>query len=285
MSNTLIISKTLIGWADEVASAHEQFTAQYVIGGRIALYNLLGEMMSVIDRFESSGDRDELLSIIKRKLRSDFGIKTQKNSSNASVLIRYMTRTDRKTAHVYSRVIESARASGVKPYELPSFIEGAGGIERVRTLGEEEPTSAQDENLEKIMLTEEFLSCRSELPIASFDANELLEIQSTKGAVFSYFVCARKCDGKFHVLSPLPRTAEFERLATRHLSQLVCEDWDRAKAGVAALRKKADEVIKARFAEAELAAAARSRSESHQTGDTPETTKALVLEDYQDETA
>ncbi len=245
MTTELVVTKTLIGQADDIAAAHERFTAHYVVGGRSALYTLLGEMLNVINCIEASSERNRLIKIIKDRLRDKFGIKTQKNTSDLAVLVRYMTRADRKTVHVYTRVIEAAKKSGIQPGQLPSFIEGAGGIERIRALGADGAEDTLDMS-ERIALTEEYLSCRTELPLAHFDANELLDLYGSKSSAFSYFVCTRTCSGQFYVLSPLPPTAEFERIATRHLSTLVCEDINRAREGIANLRRRANEEIRRR---------------------------------------
>ena len=249
MTATLSTVKTLIAQADDIAAAHEQFNTQYVIGGRMALYTLIGDMLRVVNSFEAAVDRQDLLKIIKQRLRGEFGIKVQKNSGDIAVLVRYMTRADRKTAHVYTRVIEAAKLNAVTPEQLPTFIEGAGGVERIRALGANTTESvAEDDAAERVSLTEEYLSCRAELPLASFEATEFLDKFSSNSAAYAYFACTRKGDGRFHVLSPMPATAEFERIAIRHLSELVCRDMAAARQGVASLRRRANDVIKARRA-------------------------------------
>jgi len=248
----LVVTKSLIAQADEVASAHEQFNLQYVVGGRAALYQLLGRMLSLVQQFESAPDRKELISKIRHQLRSEYGIKTQANSSDTTVLVRYMTRTDRKTAHVYARAIESARANSISVDQLPSYIEQAGGLEQIRTNGATAEFSVgrcvQDE---RIALAEEYLRCRAELPIQSFETHRLFDNLNDGGAVYSYFVCARKGDGKYHVLSRIPASRDFERLVVRNFSELIGENLDEVKELVSELRAKANEVIKARRAEAE----------------------------------
>jgi len=244
MKENLVVTKTLIGQADEIAAAHEHFTTHYVVGGRMALYSLLGEMLALINDFESAIDREDLLVNIKRRLRTEFGIKTQKNSSDIAVLIRYMTRADRKTAHVYTRVIEAAKANNIAPEQLPSFIEGAGGVERIRALSASlDSSDACVSSEEKIALAEEYLSCRAELPLASFEATEYLDQFGSNSAAYEYFVCTRKRDGRYHIMSRLPATAEFERIAIKQLADMVCADMERARTGVMTMRQRADEVI------------------------------------------
>lgn len=248
----LVVTKSLIAQADEVASAHEQFNLQYVVGGRAALYQLLGRMLSLVQQFESAPDRKELISKIRHQLRSEYGIKTQANSSDTTVLVRYMTRTDRKTAHVYARAIESARANSISVDQLPSYIEQAGGLEQIRTDGAmAESPEDQSAQAERIGLAEEYLRCRAEVPIQSFEAHRLFDNFDDHGAVYSYFVCARKGDGKYHVLSRIPAPRDFERLVVRNFSELIGKNLAEAKELVSRLRMNANEVIRARRAEAQ----------------------------------
>ncbi len=241
MSNDIIVSKTLVGQADDLAVAHEHFTTHYVVAGRLALYDLLGQMLDLVNKFEAAIDREDLIANVKHRLRSEFGIKTQRNSSDTAVLIRYMTRADRKTAHVYTRVLESAKQSGVSPAQLPAFIEGAGGIERIRALSSNQPKASNKNGTDEFTaLTEEYLGYRKVLPLTSFDATEFLDQVTSGDTKYAYFICTRKLDGKFYVLAPIPATHEFERTAIDRLSSFICEDMEQAKEGVLSLRKAAN---------------------------------------------
>ena len=248
----LVVTKSLIAQADEVASAHEQFNLQYVVGGRAALYQLLGRMFALVQQFESAPDRKELISKIRHQLRSEHGIKTQANSNDTTVLVRYMTRTDRKTAHVYARAIESAKANSIPVDQLPNYIEQAGGLEQIRTDGATAESSMDKcAQAERIELAEEYLRCRAEVSIQSFEAHRLFDNFDDGGAVYSYFVCARKGDGRYHVLSRIPASRDFERLVVRNFSELIGENLAEAKELVSGLRMKANAVIKERRTEAE----------------------------------
>ncbi len=234
MEKSLVVTKTLIGQADEIAAAHEHFTTHYVVGGRMALYSLLGQMLALINAFESAIDREDLLAKVKYRLRSEFGIKTQKNSSDISVLIRYMTRADRKTTHVYARTIEAAKANGITPEQLPAFIEGAGGMERIRALASTDHTRADIKDCaeNRMALTKEYLSCRSALPLASFEMAESDEDLGSAGAAYAYFIGTRTEDGRYQILSRLPATEELERLALKSLSVLACNDLEQVLVGM-----------------------------------------------------
>lgn len=237
----LVVTKTLIAQADEIASAHEHFTTHYVVGGRVALYELLGRMLAVVRQFDQAEDREELIAKIKHRLRTEFGIKTQANSSDTAVLIRYMTRTDRKTTHVYARALEAAMVKAIEPARLPLFIEQHGGIEKIRAdgVGETAHADAIDPVAERIALAYEYLSCRTELPLASFRASEAIDRDGNSGSAFDFFVCTRGADGQFHILSRLPCSTDFERVAIRHLSNEIGSDIERARQAIGMLRTKA----------------------------------------------
>jgi hypothetical protein len=232
---------------DELCDAQANFTDQYVAGGRAALYALLGDIMIFVNLVEQSADQLQIISEVKKRLKEERGIKTQKNTSDVAALIRYITGTDRKTAHVYTRVIETARQKGILPSQLSAFIDGAGGVERIRALSVGDTDfDNQESNEERRALTEEYLSCRTELPLGSFEATEYLDSFSSNSAAYEYFVCSRRGDGRYHILSRLPATAEFERVAIKFLTDLVCDDIDKARDGVAQMRRRANDVIRAR---------------------------------------
>lgn len=245
MEKSLVVTKTLIGQADEIAAAHEHFTTHYVVGGRMALYSLLGQMLALINAFESAIDREDLLAKVKYRLRSEFGIKTQKNSSDISVLIRYMTRADRKTTHVYARTIEAAKANGITPAQLPAFIEGAGGVERIRALASTDHTRADIKDCaeNRMALTKEYLRCKSALPLASFEMVESEKDLGSNEAAYAYFIGTRTEDGRYQILSRLPATEEFEQLALNSLSVLVCNDLEHALNGITNRHICAEEIV------------------------------------------
>ncbi len=118
-------------------------------------------------------------------MASQYGIRTQENTSDTTVLVRYITRADRKTAHVYSRAIEAARANAIASSDFALYVEQAGGIERIRSnaaisaapIIASESLSEQIE--EMLRIAREYLRARSELPIASFKlSRKSLIIQS-----------------------------------------------------------------------------------------------------------
>ena len=55
-SGNLVVTKTLIGQAEDLAAEHEAFNTNYVIGGRQALYSLLGKIAALVEQFDAAVD-------------------------------------------------------------------------------------------------------------------------------------------------------------------------------------------------------------------------------------
>ena len=135
LEGNLVVTKSLIGQAEDLAAEHEAFNTNYVIGGRKALYSLLGKIAVLVDQFDAAVDKADLIKIVRKNLQEQYGIKTQDNTSDITVLVRYITRAERKTAHVYARAIETARANQIAPAQFTEYLEQAGGIEQIRAIG------------------------------------------------------------------------------------------------------------------------------------------------------
>jgi hypothetical protein len=131
----LTISKTLVYQADELAEEHEQFNTNYIVAGRIALYELLAKIYALYKRLEVDPDKESLLEDMRFKLTKTYRIRTQVNTSDLGLLVRYITRADRKTSHVYARAIETAIENEIAHHEFVGYIQNQGGIEQMRAFG------------------------------------------------------------------------------------------------------------------------------------------------------
>jgi hypothetical protein len=128
-----------------------------------------------------------------------------------------VTRADRKTAHVYARAIEAAKASHVPAVGFSDYVDEQGGVEKIRS------TQAQISNPEhKRFLIEtepalkppsvlRYLRTRSEFPKASFLFNS--EKVQEEECDFSIFVCI-KGRGRYMVLDQLdfPENVDLKNL-------------------------------------------------------------------------
>jgi hypothetical protein len=242
-TDSLSVAKTLIGKADDLAKEHEDFYESYIVAGRKALYELLGKIYALSEQLNAAADREDQVALLKLALASQRGIRTQENTSDTTVLVRYITRADRKTAHVYSRAIEAARTNAIASSDFAQYIEQAGGIERIRSnaAASEAPVIADegsvDEMEEALELARDYLRARSELPIASFKLSRKSPIIQSDAAL-KHYICHER-NGRQYVLSQLPVSVEQETALVKDFAKVLCKDLPIAKRKVKKLHSKA----------------------------------------------
>lgn len=252
ISTCVIPVKTLLAQADDLAQEHENFHEHYIVGGRARLYGLLGKIYGLAEQLDASFDRNDQLELMKTVLAQKYGIRTQENTSDLTVLVRYITKADRKTAHVYSRAIESARQQGIASGNFVSYIEQAGGVERIRSntaVSSEVTGGAISEDVLEDMLeiTQNYLRARSELPLASFKLPKD-KIQGIRREGLTYFICHERY-GRQYVLAELKVEKEQETAMVRDFAKELCAKIEVAKRQVSkfyekAMRKRKQRTIK-----------------------------------------
>ena len=240
-NNQLVVNKSLISQAEELATEHDLFNDQYIVTGRRKLYELLSKIMGLAEQFEASPDKEDLLFNIRYKLK-EANIKVQENTSDVALLVKYITRADRKTAHVYTRAIETAMACHFKAAELPQAIIEAGGLEKMRLAGVDDEKVDEKQQLEdeRLELTRTYLQSRGYFPFAKFAAPNQFDGINNDNCEFEYVVCTVS-NGHYNVVCKLPAEVELENYALKKLSTYLCKDMDTAREGVAKMRIKANE--------------------------------------------
>ena len=232
-STNLAVTKTLIGRADDLAVEHENFHDHYIIGGRAALYELLGKIYGLAEQLDQCVDREEQLKLLRTVLAQKHGIRTQENTSDITVLVRYITKADRKTAHVYSRAIEAARKNDIASNNFVNYVEQAGGVERIRSNtatapeGELKEGASEDELKDMLELTRKYLRARSELPLGSFKSPKDSYVNWEKRAL-THFICHER-NGRQYVLAQRSISKEQETVMVKDFAKDLCADWKAAK--------------------------------------------------------
>ncbi len=217
-SNQLVLG-SIVAQADELAIRHQE-VMKYINIGRTGMYELLGKIFSLSEQIDADPNKKDVLENLKLELFNKYAIKTQKNSSPATVLVKYITQADRKTAHVYARAIDTAKAEGVKPENMVTYLEQKGGVEKIRQLGVvQKKDDLEDKNwvqrLEnRVMFMSEILEVAAEEPLAVFEIDRKYEsrfIDQARYGEYRYVVC--KPDGnKYLAIDMLPMDYEFEKL-------------------------------------------------------------------------
>lgn len=240
-TDQLVVNKSLISQAEELATEHDLFNDQYIVTGRRKLYELLSKIMELAEQFEASPDKEDLLFNLRYKLK-EANIKVQENTSDVALLVKYITRADRKTAHVYTRAIETAMACHYKAAELPEAIVSAGGLEKLRlaAVDDEKVILQQQLEDERLELTRTYLQSRGHFPFAKFPAPKQFENIYNNNCEFEYVVCTIS-NGQYNVVCKLPAEVEFENYALKSLSINLCKDIDAARESIGKMRIKANE--------------------------------------------
>ena len=234
--NNLILkeqSLTVIPVLDEVrqlADEHQKLETHIVLGRKM-LYELLENLYALLERIESSPNSENIFAVLKKELLEHWGIKTQANTSNTALLIRYVTRSDRKAVHLYSRAICMAKDQGIKSNEFIQFLGSHGGLEKIRADGQLDLEN--DLDLERLNLVEQYLSARAELPYSEFGVVPELEGVNNPGAFYDFYVTTR-VGNRNVILCKIPSDRGFENIALKRLAQYMCNDIEKARSGVAA---------------------------------------------------
>jgi hypothetical protein len=137
-----------------LADRHALYVDQFVTRANDELYAILAEVMALYEQVQASPDQAKLIKHIRQHLRDSHSIKTQANTKTTALVAKLVTRASRKTAHVYSRVLEVAIAAGVNSADLVNFIKLKGGIDKVRlAVGNSALTKQQQTQAKALQLT------------------------------------------------------------------------------------------------------------------------------------
>ena len=212
VDGNIIENDSLIKQADNLAAQHENFHSNYIVAGRTALYGLLASIYELAEKLDCHIDKEGQLMSMRSILAEKFDIRTQDNTPDLTVLVRYVTRADRKTAHIYARAIETAKTHQIPPDQLAGYLEKQGGIERIRTNGVTDSGNAKaDEVLEeRVELTKRYLDARNEYPISSFKLgkSQLEKLGDFSG--LSLLICSES-EGRISVLAKAPYDPKLEK--------------------------------------------------------------------------
>jgi hypothetical protein len=185
------IKHTIFTHADLLAERHADYVNEFVTRANDELYLILAELLALHERIESLPDKEKLIKQMRKKLREEYKIKTQANTKPSSLMVRYVTRSSRKTAHVYGRVLEVAVSEGITSATLVDYIKAKGGIDRVRKAVDSAETK-QIQNKQEKLLHEKFtvhLQQKSTLGTVQFNQITSMNLPHSSDVVFTHLLC------------------------------------------------------------------------------------------------
>lgn len=121
----------LIKKAHKIALNFADITAKVAAFETGILYKYLGQTYELYEEIKQHKYSDTYFEHLRHYLKNK-GIKTNKNTSELSLLIRLIFVVKPKTAHLYSRAIEAAQEAKIKPDAFIAYVEKEGGLEKLR---------------------------------------------------------------------------------------------------------------------------------------------------------
>lgn len=114
------------------AKSYDEFDVKNTATKNSKLYQLLADISKFAENVKAQPNVEDIIKGMRHKLSNEFDIKTQANSPVLNIIVRYVTRTNRKNACIYARVLKVAEAKNIKSTELEEFITNKQGIQNVR---------------------------------------------------------------------------------------------------------------------------------------------------------
>jgi hypothetical protein len=126
------INYAIITHADLLAQRHQDYVSEFVTRANGELYAILAEILKLHEMITASAKQERIVNQMRKSLKDTHNIKTQANTKTTALVVKYVTRASRKTAHVYGKVLDIAIANGITSDDLVDYIKGKGGIDKVR---------------------------------------------------------------------------------------------------------------------------------------------------------
>ncbi len=106
----------------DTLSKHQAVVATYNERGNESLYKLLGKVKQVCEYVNACDDPADVVKKLRKTLKIERGIKTQAKSTIASIIIKCLVPTSRKTQCVYASVINAAEENSIAGDKLAEYI-------------------------------------------------------------------------------------------------------------------------------------------------------------------
>lgn len=186
--------------------------------GNEALYALLQEVYSFALSVEESPLEELIVAKMERALAAA-KIKVAENTPFMTLVVKYVLRSDRQTAHTYSRALRVAYEEGIEDAGLAAFLKEKGGVGKV-TMTEASRKKCKDDRdaaTQRMCAYREMLTwqARARKGTARIDGKRVLRTQSTseqgKPGTFVILIALEDVkNSELHVMSSYEVTKVFE---------------------------------------------------------------------------
>ena len=113
---------------NNLESEHSSYVDQYITRGNQTLYAVLAKIYALAVQINHSDNKDSIIKSLRNTMSLQKRIKTQKNSSALTLLVRWVVGGSRQLAHTYSKALSAAYEDNVAADELAAYFVKQGGM-------------------------------------------------------------------------------------------------------------------------------------------------------------
>ena len=209
--------RAFLAKGESIVVKHEDYVAKYVTKANEDLYLLLADILAFAEDIFATNNADKIVKEMRTELTYRHKIKTQKNSTQLAIIVRFITRTSRKNALIYSQVLSNAISTNIKSTQLADYIKANGGINSIR---DKANTALTTDNTKKLVHLKTYYARKLLEERASSSAYANFEIDKKRTSELhnamrysdlTYMVCKKDGLGKFTVIDAIAMNDELER--------------------------------------------------------------------------
>jgi hypothetical protein len=127
----------VIDFIKSLEKEHENYKEMFVTRGNQALYALLSKIYALAIQIDMSDNKESILKSIRNAMSLQKNIKTQKNSTALTMIVRWIVGGSRQLAHSYSKALEAAYNDNISTSEIVSYFSDGGLNKAKKKCGEQ----------------------------------------------------------------------------------------------------------------------------------------------------
>jgi hypothetical protein len=137
----------IVNAAKLLESEHASYVAEFVTRGNQTLYAVLAKIYALAVQINHSDNKDSIIKSLRNVMSLQKKIKTQKNSTALTLLVRWVVGGSRQLAHTYSKALEAAYKDNIVAEELAAYFTKLGGLNKVCKQDNKNEVVKNDEKL------------------------------------------------------------------------------------------------------------------------------------------
>lgn len=139
----------IVNAAKLLENEHSSYVEQFVTRGNQTLYAVLAKIYALAVQINHSDNKVSIIKSLRNVMSLQKKIKTQKNSTALTLLVRWVVGGSRQLAHTYSKALDAAYKNNIAADEIAAFFTKHGGLNNVCKLDNKNESVKSDENLNK----------------------------------------------------------------------------------------------------------------------------------------